>query len=207
MRRHLDIFEVVDGYEDILTPEKVETMQPETFKQLTTQQVTAPQGKLGKVVKGFTWEFATILGADDAARLQVGQDVTLKFSQIAADAAAEVTAINTDEQTGESLVVFSSEIVSGELVSIRQQEVDIVLATHAGLRVPVSAITMDENGNTGVLILTGNIARFKQIDVQNAYKGEEYYIVPKGTTQKYLLLNDEVVVHPSGSNNLKVISS
>ena len=179
----------------------------ETFKQLTTQQVTAPQGKLGKVVKGFTWEFATILGADDAARLQVGQDVTLKFSQIAADAAAEVTAINTDEQTGESLVVFSSEIVSGELVSIRQQEVDIVLATHAGLRVPVSAITMDENGNTGVLILTGNIARFKQIDVQNAYKGEEYYIVPKGTTQKYLLLNDEVVVHPSGSNNLKVISS
>lgn len=199
--------EVVDGYEDILTPEKVETMQPETFKQLTTQQVTAPQGKLGKVVKGFTWEFATILGADDAARLQVGQDVTLKFSQIAADAAAEVTAINTDEQTGESLVVFSSEIVSGELVSIRQQEVDIVLATHAGLRVPVSAITMDENGNTGVLILTGNIARFKQIDVQNAYKGEEYYIVPKGTTQKYLLLNDEVVVHPSGSNNLKVISS
>ena len=199
--------EVVDGYEDILTPEKVESMQPETFKQLTTQQVTAPQGKLGKVVKGFTWEFATILGADDAVRLQVGQDVTLKFSQIAADAAAEVTAINTDEQTGESLVVFSSEIVSGELVSIRQQEVDIVLATHAGLRVPVSAITMDENGNTGVLILTGNIARFKQIDVQNAYKGEEYYIVPKGTTQKYLLLNDEVVVHPSGSNNLKVISS
>lgn len=199
--------EVVDGYEDILTPQKVESMQPETFKQLTTQQVTAPQGKLGKVVKGFTWEFATVLGQADAARLQVGQDVTLKFAQIAANAAAEVTAINTDEQTGESLVVFSSEIVSGELVSIRQQKVDIVLATHSGLRVPVSAITMDENGNTGVLILTGNTARFKLIDVQNAYKGEEYYIVPKGTTQKYLLLNDEVVVHPSGSNNLKVISS
>ena len=133
--------------------------------------------------------------------------MTLKFSQIAADAAAEVTAINTDEQTGESLVVFSSEIVSGELVIDPQQEVDIVLATMRACAFQCPRLRWMENGNTGVLILTGNIARFKQIDVQNAYKGEEYYIVPKGTTQKYLLLNDEVVVHPSGSNNLKVISS
>lgn len=199
--------EVVDGYESILTPEKVNTMQPETFRQLTEQKVTAPTGKLGKVVSGFTWEFATILSESDAARLKVGQSVTLKFSQIAANASAEVVAINSSQESGEALVVFSSQIINGELVSIRQQKVDIVLASHSGLRVPVSAITMNDKGETGVLILTGNTARFKYIDEKNSYKGEQYYIVPKGTTQKYLLMNDEIIVHPSGSNNLKVISS
>lgn len=199
--------EVVDGYEGILTPEKVNTMQPETFRQLTEQKVTAPTGKLGKVVSGFTWKFATILSESDAARLKVGQSVTLKFSQIAANASAEVVAINSSQESGEALVVFSSQIINGELVSIRQQKVDIVLASHSGLRVPVSAITMNDKGETGVLILTGNTARFKYIDEKNSYKGEQYYIVPKGTTQKYLLMNDEIIVHPSGSNNLKVISS
>lgn len=199
--------EVVDGYESILTPEKVNSMQPETFRQLTEQKVTAPTGKLGKVVSGFTWEFATILSESDAARLKVGQSVTLKFSQIAANASAEVVAINSSQESGEALVVFSSQIINGELVSIRQQKVDIVLASHSGLRVPVSAITMNDKGETGVLILTGNTARFKYIDEKNSYKGEQYYIVPKGTTQKYLLMNDEIIVHPSGSNNLKVISS
>ena len=97
--------------------------------------------------------------------------------------------------------------MNGELVSIRQQKVDIVVATHSGLRVPVSAITMNDKGERGVLILTGNTARFKYIDEKNSYKGEQYYIVPKGTTYKYLLMNDEIVIHPSGSNNLKVISS
>lgn len=199
--------EVVDGYEEILTPEKVKTMQPETFRELTEQKVTAPTGKLGKVVSGFIWEFATVLSEADTARLYVGQTVTLKFSQISANATAQVAAINSSKESGEALVVFQSQIINGELVSIRQQKVDIVVATHAGLRVPVSAITMNDKGETGVLILTGNTARFKYIDEKNSYKGEQYYIVPKGTTQKYLLMNDEIVIHPSGSNNLKVISS
>src|SRR5699024_5976994 len=125
--------EVVDGYEEILTPEKVRTMQPETFKQLTEQKVTAPTGKLGKVVSGFTWDFATVLSEENAARLSVGQKVTLKFSQISANADAEVVAINSSKESGEALVVFQSQIMNGELVSIRQQKVDIVVATHSGL--------------------------------------------------------------------------
>lgn len=199
--------EVVDGYEELLTPEKVETMTPEAFRSVTEQQMQAPTGKLGKVVSGFTWEFAVLLPEADAARLKKGQTVTLKFSQVAANAKAEIVAINPSEDVKEFLVVFRSEIVNGELVTIRQQKVDIVLDTHSGLRVPVSAITMNERGETGVLILTGNTARFKLIDEKNSYKGQEYYIVPKGTTVKYLLMNDEVIVHPNGSNNLKVISS
>lgn len=199
--------EVVDGYEELLTPATIRTMQSEAFLELTGQEVTAPTGKLGKVVSGFTWDFATVLSESDAARLSVGQKVTLKFSQVSSNAAAEVVAINSSKESGDALVVFESQIMNGELVSIRQQKVDIVVATHSGLRVPVSAITMNDKGETGVLILTGNTARFKYIDEKNSYKGERYYIVPKGTTYKYLLMNDEIVVHPSGSNNLKVISS
>ena len=196
--------EVVDGYEEILTPEAVEGMQPEEFEQLTSQQITAPHGKLGKVVDGFSWEFAAVLSQEEAARLKVGQSVTLKFSQISANANAKVVAINPDNAGKQSLVVFSSAIVSGELVSIRQQKVDIVIGSYSGLRVPISAITMNDKQETGVYILTGNTKRFKRI--QRIYTGKDYYIVEKGTTRDDLLMDDKIVLHPSGTNNLKVIT-
>lgn len=196
--------EVVDGYEQILTPDKVESMQPEAFKELTSQSVTEPQGKLGKVVDGFTWEFAVILSQNDAARLKVGQSVTLKFSQISANANAKVVAINPDNAGEEALVVFSSATINGELVSIRQQKVDIVIGTYSGLQVPISAITMNDEQETGVYILTGNTKRFKKIE--RIYTGKDYYIVAKGTTKDDLLMDDQIVLHPSGTNNLKVIT-
>lgn len=196
--------EVVDGYEQILTPDKVEGMQPEAFEELTSQPVTEPQGKLGKVVDGFAWEFAVILSQDDAARLKVGQSVTLKFSQISANANAKVVAINPDNAGEEALVVFSSAVINGELVSIRRQKVDIVIGTYSGLQVPISAITMNDNQETGVYILTGNTKRFKKI--QRIYTAKDYYIVAKGTTKDDLLMDDQIVLHPSGTNNLKVIT-
>lgn len=44
--------EVVDGYEDILTPEKVETMQPETFKQLTRSRSQRRRASSARSSKG-----------------------------------------------------------------------------------------------------------------------------------------------------------
>lgn len=201
--------EVVDGYESVLKPADVKEMLPDAFEKITGQRVSAPKGKLGKVMQGFTWYFATVLSAEDAGRLRVGQRVTLKFSQIAADATAYVTAVNYDED-GQALAVFSSTTVDGDLVSMRQQEVSIVLASYEGLRVPVSAVAMktDANGTTtdelGVYILTGNTARFKTFDT--VFKNEECYIVRKGNTDsKGLVAGDRIITRATGLYDLKVI--
>lgn len=201
--------EVVDGYESVFIPEKILTMQPSDFRQLTEQPVLPPSGKLGKVVSGFTWYFATVLNQADVARLSVGQSVILKFSQISSNATATIQAINQDEQGEEALVVFSSNIISGELVSIREQKVDIVLATYEGLQVPLSAVTLQDGiagdgleQQTGVYILTGNTRRFKRIE--KIYAAPEYYIVKKGTTRNELVIGDAIIT--SGLNHVKVVN-
>lgn len=195
--------EVVDGYETILTPDKIQSMNPEAFRTLTKQKVKPPSGKLGKVMNGFTWEFAAILDKPSADRLKVGQDVTLKFSQISANVAASVISITPDAENKEALVVFSSTTVNGELVSIRQQKVDIVFASYTGLQVPVSAITMNEKSQIGVYILTGNTVRFKNITP--IYKGSEYYIVEKGMTNSDLVIGDSIITQATGLSDLKVM--
>ncbi len=196
--------EVVDGYETILTPEKLEGLTPSAFRKLTEQKVTPQHGKMGKVMNGFGWQFAAVLDNASASRLRVGQHVTLKFSQIASNVAATVEAINPDENNKESLVIFSSTVVNGELVSIRQQNVDIVFSSYTGLKVPVSAITMNKNSQIGVYILTGNMARFKTI--APIYKAPEYYIVQKGMTSSDLVIGDSIITQATGLGDLKVIT-
>lgn len=204
--------EVVDGYESVLRPETVLQMQPDAFEKLTEKKVTAPTGKLGKVMSGFTWYFAVILPEDDAGRLPVGKKVTLKFSQIASDSPATVVAVNRDEEAGRALVVFSSTTVDGDLVSVRQQEVSIVLATYEGLRVPVSAVTMRRTENAdgtttdeiGVYILTGATQRFKTIET--VFKNSECYIVKKGNTKSAgLVAGDRIITRGTELSDLKVM--
>ncbi len=195
--------EVVDGYETILTPDKMQAMTPEDFRTLTKEKVKPASGKLGKVMNGFEWQFATVLDKASASRLKLGQNVTLKFSQIAANVAATVTAITPDAEEKEALVVFSSTTVNGELVSIRQQKADIVFASYTGIQVPVSAITMNEKSQIGVYILTGNTVRFKTITP--IYKGSEYYIVEKGMTNSNLVIGDSIITQATGLSDLKVM--
>lgn len=195
--------EVVDGYETILTPDKMQAMTPEAFRTLTKEKVKPASGKLGKVMNGFEWQFATVLDKASASRLKLGQNVTLKFSQIAANVAATVTAITPDAEEKEALVMFSSTTVNGELVSIRQQKADIVFASYTGIQVPVSAITMNEKSQIGVYILTGNTVRFKTITP--IYKGSEYYIVEKGTTNSNLVIGDSIITQATGLSDLKVM--
>lgn len=196
--------EVVDGYETILTPQNIKGLTPSAFRKLTEQKITPQHGKMGKVMNGFGWQFAAVLDNASASRLRIGQHVTLKFSQIASNVAATVEAINPDENNKESLVIFSSTVVNGELVSIRQQNVDIVFSSHTGLKVPVSAITMNKNSQIGVYILTGNMARFKTIDP--IYKAPEYYIVQKGMTSSDLVIGDSIITQATGLGDLKVIT-
>ena len=181
----------------------MQAMTPEDFRTLTKEKVKPASGKLGKVMNGFEWQFATVLDKASASRLKLGQNVTLKFSQIAANVAATVTAITPDAEEKEALVVFSSTTVNGELVSIRQQKADIVFASYTGIQVPVSAITMNEKSQIGVYILTGNTVRFKTITP--IYKGSEYYIVEKGMTNSNLVIGDSIITQATGLSDLKVM--
>lgn len=188
--------EVVDGYEAVLNYDKVSDLTAAEFERLIQVEPKKSQNSFGKIVKGFSWCMAMVVPAEDAANLSVGQNVTLRFGQISQDIKATIEQINTDEDAEQVLLLLRSHFISNELLTNRKLNVEVILKSHTGLKVPTSAVYLKGNEESGqqlgVYILTGATARFKEISP--IYKGENYYIVTQESSDKVLVAGDNVIV-------------
>ena len=73
----------MDGYESILTPSSLDEMTVEQFDKTVAQQPSAENSNsLGKIVKGFNWYLAAKIPAEQAERLQVGQELTVNLRRL-----------------------------------------------------------------------------------------------------------------------------
>ena len=104
---------VVDGYETVLTPESLDTLTPSALSALTAD--SAVSSNVGKLITSDRWYYAAALPDDDAADLEEGQSVTLRFSKGAADdLPAEVWRVGESEN-GRTLVILSGREYLSEL--------------------------------------------------------------------------------------------
>ena len=188
--------EVVDGYENILSYNKISEMTAEEFETLIIEEPREPQNAFGKIVKGFQWHFAMTVSSEEAQQLNVGKTVTLRFNQIAQDITSEVVSINTGENSDLSLVIFKSSHIANDVLVNRRLGAEIILKSHTGLKVPTNAVHLVTNSDgskqLGVYILTGSTSRFKEINP--IYQGENYYIVVQENSDKALVAGDNVIV-------------
>ncbi len=70
----------MDGYENILTPESLETLTPRTLAAWSRTSPCAPTG-LGKLVLGDTWYYVTALEESEAQTLQESGRLKLRFAK------------------------------------------------------------------------------------------------------------------------------
>ena len=77
--------------------------------------------------------------------------------------------INTDE----TVLILSSKIMDSDIARLRTEDVEIVINETDGIRINKSAVRV-VNGVQGVYVLTGNIVRFKKLDV--IYTGDDYVV-------------------------------
>lgn len=83
-----------------------------------------------------------------------------------------VHSINHQGNSDTALLVMEGTEFSSEMVSMREQPIEIIIATYTGLKVPKSAVRVqeqtDSDGKTtqipGVFILSGSIQKFKMIN-------------------------------------------
>ncbi len=161
---------VVDGYESPLTIDGVVNMTPSEFSDMTGSAVSG--SPVGKIIDGHTWQYATVISDTD---LYVGQTVTLRFSKgQMEDLSMKVVAVNEDEN-GDALVVLETDQFLSEVTLLREQSADIIDETYTGIRIPQSALRVDEDGQTGVYCLVGMTARFKPVEV--IYMNDDFCLV------------------------------
>ena len=98
------------------------------------------------------------------------------------------------------------------MVSMREQPVEIILATYSGLKVPKSAVRIEESTNsdgtttqrTVVYILSGGVEKSKFINP--LYEAEDYYVVEQSATNWDMLVeNDQIVVRGRNLQNNMVV--
>lgn len=196
---------LVDGYEEVLTPESILTMTPSQLDALRGQRVVGSDA-LGKLVTENTWYYVTSVSQEDAQRLRKGGSVILgflgEFSQN-----VDMTVVQVGEvENGRCAVVLSTMDYLGDTILLREQTVELVFEQVTGLRVPklslrmVTKTTTDpDSGETiesqelGVYALIGGQAEFKKVEILS--EGTDYYVVkPTTSGSRALRSGDEVIV-------------
>ena len=87
---------------------------------------------------------------------------------------------------------------------LRQQSAEIVFASYSGLRVPKSAVRV-ENGQTGVYILEGTLAKWKPITILHD-TGESYVVTLDTSSTNNLWPGDELIINAKNLYDGKVVN-
>ena len=127
---------LVDGYETVLTPEKLKDMTPAQYRAITPESA----GGVGKIIYGSSWSFVTLRRVSDMGKLKVGDTITLRFQTgLDRDLTMTVERIS-DEDSGQRLVVFTSQRYLNLTTLLRRQNAQVIFNSYTGIRVPRSAV-------------------------------------------------------------------
>ncbi len=187
---------VVDGYETVLTPARLDTLTVREYDELQPEDVG--DAWAGKLISGDRWYFVTSIPAGELAGVEAGDRVRVTFAR---DFYSEITMTVTrvgQNEAGFRLLVLSSREFMQSVTLLREQTADVVFIQYTGLRVPKDAVYVDESGQPGVYILESARARWKPITILHD-NGESYVVELDKTKTENLWPGDEILV---GAKNL-----
>lgn len=194
---------VCDGYESVLTPAFLDGVTPSALRGVSAGENS---GNVGKLIYGDRWYYTAVIDADRAASLTVGQAATLRLAKgMTQDAPVRVESISREED-GQVAVVLSCDEYMAEITLLRHQAAELILRSYTGLRIPTTALRLDEDGSTGVYCVVGVSARFKPVTV--VYQGDGYTLVrPARDAEGSAILRsgDEIIVTANRLENGVVV--
>ncbi len=209
----------VDGWEGLLTPDKLEGLTAAGLEALLAQSPAPAAGPVGKLITDSTWYFAALLEGTDTG-LKSGRTYTLTFSgDYYGQIPMELDRVSLEgEQT---LAIFSCRSHLADTTLLRAQTVDVVIHHLEGIRVPRKALRVEtvdeplESGNPDGP--TRQVNRYKVYIVERSqawgreveilYTDENFYLVRPvdPAAAKRLRAGDEIILNSSGIYDGKVV--
>lgn len=191
----------VDGREETLTKDSLAVLTAAQLKEAQNQQ--APDnGAIGKIVNAYEWYFAAPVNEEQARILRNQSQAKLRFPQLMTDTInVDVYDVHQDD-TGAWIAVFRSGYMHASLLSSRDQQVDIVLGTYTGVKVPKEALRQVD-GEWGCYCLEGARVVFKPVEW--VYQTDSYYVARESGEKGNLALYDKMVVKAKNIEKIKVV--
>ena len=193
---------VCDGYEDELTPAFLETASVdalEKYEGIGRRET----GAIGKLVTSQKWYFAAVVPSQNVVELEVGDRIDVSFAyDFYRVVRMKVERISPSEND-RCILVLSSDFYIQDAVSARTQTADLVFANRSGLRVPKTAVYVND-GQSGVYVLEGAEAKWKPIDI--IYDdGDSFIVVLDKSSTRNLWPEDEIILTTEEIYNRKVM--
>lgn len=161
----------LDGYETVLTVDRLDTLTPGELDDLSPE----PAEGVGSLTQGFQWYFAVSLTEAQAERLRGSTQAELYFPELSAQKLTlEVERLETYAD-GRAILILRSTRMEALWLTAREQDVDIVLGSYTGLKVPSGALRQ-KDGQWGVYVLESSVTTFKPVNW--SYSTDSYYLVP-----------------------------
>ncbi|MBO4934655.1 MAG: hypothetical protein J5441_05770 [Clostridia bacterium] len=184
---YTDSFENVADYDSIteLTPKEIARICERT------PEVSEDSGT-GKLIDQYEWFYVAPISEADAARLEVGRTLPVRFSSsLAYDVYFTVEKLEADEE-GNRAVIFSCNNVNSELACMRVDRATVKLNSFSGVRVNSDALRVVD-GEQGVYIARGQKVAFRKVDL--VYTGDGYVISRiRRDDPSMLQLYDDVII-------------
>lgn len=199
---------VVDGYETDFTPEMLEKLTINQAESWLTEQRITESNQIGKVVTEDIWYFAAVISRKEADLFRKGRSLHLKFdSKSTRTIPVTVQRIITERNNEKAVVIFESDYLDEDLITMRFESPQVILGTHSGIIIPKQAIRMEnmtnEDGSNsmvkGVYTQLGKTVRFKKVDP--VYE-DDYVLVSKPNIDatQYVSIYDQVIVKGKNLN-------
>ena len=193
----------VDGYE-LLSAKSVQNLTAARLEALFQSKQNVPPAVFGKLVTSDKWYFAAKVDSPHAALLTAGKKTYLQFPRYYnGNIPAKVESISAAEN-GQCVIVFSSERALSDTLSMRKATAQIVFSETDGLRVPLKAMHVDDDG-TYVYCLTAQRVEKKYVSVISTE--DDCYIVSVGTDSNALREGNTLIVSGKDVYKGKVIES
>ena len=195
----------VDGYEQLLTVEMLDSLDPGDMAALERQSPVSDSDVFGKYIYGIRWYLVALLDESDTALLDGRQTVQMRFTGGYTDLMEmDVVRLSEADSQGRRLLVLSCDHYLSETISLRRQSVEIINEQYSGIRIPQKALRVDESGQTGVYCISGVQAKFKPVEI--IYELDNYFIVAQDPSNPSALhVGDEIIVSAKGLYDGKVI--
>ncbi len=206
---------VTDGYENILTPDKIDEITPEFLEGLSPQK-TEDKQVIGKLVSDYTWYIAASVSINDSLQFKTGEELIIQTQlQNCPEVTVTVDRVNMSMSEDKAVVVFSCNQINSELSTVRSSTMTVVKNTYSGLKVSSAALrfqnessgTPDGTGSispvTGVYVVTGMTARFVPVNI--IYSSDGYAICELSNEDGSLKLYDEIIVKGKNIYDGKII--
>ncbi|MEW9123055.1 MAG: HlyD family efflux transporter periplasmic adaptor subunit, partial [Thermotaleaceae bacterium] len=197
----------IDGYETILTPSNMATLEYEKLKSIEPHVTDLRASKvirtqpLFKIVDNNTWYMITWLDRELRELYKPGKNIEFKFPQ--GQIRGQISKII--EHDKDMTVIFKMDEFIDDFYKIRNIDLEAIVVHYEGLKIPNSSI-IEKDGKKGVYVLdTNRYATFKRIKIKGY--DDEYAIVhnnvfyeTEGESTKTidtLKLYDEIVKNPT----------